>query len=275
MKEFAWEVALHWTGVGFYILATVLFANAVIFDRPRRLRWGMASLALGLVPHGAAIVMRWIASGHGPYMLKYEVLSSNTWIALALLLVFVVRRPDWGALGLVVLPVSILMIAFGLFSNPEIRDLPPTLRSIWLVFHISFAKLSAAAFLLSVASGAILLLKRRGRHGEWLEKVPGEAALDAYTVRFIGFGFMFWTITIVAGAIWANESWGRYWGWDVIETWSLITWLTYGTFLHVRLFFKLRPAATAWWAICCMLVFLLTILILPFLMPSLHSAYFQ
>ena len=275
MKEFAWEVALHWSGVGFYMLATVLFANAVIFDRPKRLRWGMTALAIGLVPHGAAIVMRWIASGHGPYMLKYEVLSSNTWIALVLLLAFLFRRPAWAALALVVLPVSILMVAFGLFSNPEIRDLPPTLRSIWLVFHIGFAKLSAAAFLLSVASALILLQKRRGRRGAWLDKVPGEAALDAYTVRFVGFGFMFWTITIAAGAIWANESWGRYWGWDVIETWSLITWLVYGTFLHVRLFFKLRPAATAWWSIGCMLVFVLTILILPFLMPSLHSAYFQ
>ena len=275
MKEFGWEVALHWTGVGLYITATVLFANAVIFGHPKRQRWALVALAAGLVPHGVAIILRWAASGHGPYMLKYEVLSSNTWIALALLLAFLARRPAWGALALVVLPVSIVMIAFGLFSNPEIRDLPPTLRSVWLVFHISFAKLSAAAFLLSVASGAILLLKRRGRHGAWLDKAPGEAALDAYTVRFVGFGFMFWTITVAAGAIWANESWGRYWGWDLIETWSLITWLVYGTFLHVRLFFKPGPAATAWWSIGCMALFLLTILILPFLMPSLHSAYFQ
>lgn len=275
MKEFAWEVSLHWTGVAFYILATALLANAVIFEHPKRLRWGIAAVAAGLVPHGAAILMRWIASGHGPYMLKYEVLSSNTWIALVLLVGFLLRRPTWGALALVVMPVSILMIAFGLFSNPEIRELPPTLRSVWLVFHISFAKLSAAAFLISVASGAVLLMKQRGRHGVWLDKAPDEAALDALTVRLIGFGFMFWTVTVVAGAIWANQSWGRYWGWDVIETWSLITWLVYGTFLHARLFFKLKPATTAWWAIGCMAVFLLTILILPFLMPSLHSAYFQ
>ena len=275
MKELAWEVALHWTGVGLYILATILFANAVIFDHPRRLRGAMAAAGVGLLPHGAAIILRWIASGHGPYMLKYEVLSSNTWVAIALLLAFLLRRRTWGALALVVMPVSILMIAFGLFSNPEIRDLPPTLRSVWLVFHISFAKLSAAAFLLSVASAAVLLLKRRGRHGRWLDQAPDEAALDAYTVRFVGFGFLFWTITVVAGAIWADQSWGRYWGWDLIETWSLITWLCYGTFLHVRFFFKPGPVKTAWAAIGSMLVFLLTILILPFLMPSLHSAYFQ
>jgi cytochrome c-type biogenesis protein CcsB len=252
-----------------------MFANAVIFDHPQRSKWAMAAAAVGLVPHGIAIVLRWVAAGHGPYMLKYEVLSSNTWIAVAVLLIFLLRRPAWNALALVVMPVGILMVGIGVFSNPEMRDLPPTLRSIWLVVHISFAKLSAAAFLLSVASSVILLLKGRGHHGAWLDKTPEEAALDAYTVRFIGFGFIFWTVTIIAGAIWANESWGRYWGWDVIETWSLVTWLCYGTFLHVRLFFKVKGSGAAWWAIGCFAVFILTLLILPFLMPSLHSAYFQ
>lgn len=275
MTPFSTEVVLLWTAVGIYIAAAVLFANAVIFDHSHRTRWAIVLTAAGLVPHAAAIILRWLEVGHGPYMLKYEVLSSNTWIAIAVLVVFLLRRPDWSVLALVVVPVSILLIAFGLFSNPQMRELPPTLRSVWLVFHISFAKVSGAAFLLSVASGAVLLLKDRPRHWPWLDRVPGEAALDAYTVRFVGFGFLFWTITVAAGAIWANESWGRYWGWDVIETWSLITWLVYGTFLHVRLFFKLRPRATAWWAIGCMAVFVLTILILPFLMPSLHSTYFQ
>lgn len=275
MSTFALEVTLHWAAVGLYIIGAALFANAVIFDRPLRQKWALWATAVGLVPHGTAIVLRWIASGHGPYMLKYEVLSSNTWIALALLCAFLLRRPKWGALALVVLPLSILMIAFGLFANPEIQQLPPTLRSIWLVFHITFAKLSAAAFLMSVGSSVVLLIKGRGRHGGWLEKVPDAAALDAYTVRFIGFGFLFWTVTIIAGSIWAHQSWGRYWGWDVIETWSLIAWLSYGTFLHVRLFYKIRGAGVAWWAIGCFLVFILTIIILPFLMPSLHAAYFQ
>ena len=167
------------------------------------------------------------------------------------------------------------MVAIGLFSNPQIRELPPTLRSIWLVFHIGFAKLSAAAFLLSLAAAVLVLLKRRAKPAPWLERVPAVEALDAFTVRCVGFGFIFWTVTIAAGAIWANQSWGRYWGWDVIETWSLITWLAYGTFLHARRFFRLKPAATAWAVVFCFAVFVLTLLILPFLLPSLHSAYFQ
>jgi ABC-type transport system involved in cytochrome c biogenesis permease subunit len=91
----------------------------------------------------------------------------------------------------------------------------------------------------------------------------------------VGFGFLFWTVTIAAGAIWANQSWGRYWGWDAIETWSLISWLAYGIFLHARMFFRLGPVGTAWASVSAFVVFILALLILPFVMPSLHSAYFQ
>jgi cytochrome c-type biogenesis protein CcsB len=275
VSTFAVEVALHWVGVGLYIVATALVANAVIFGHAHRARWGVLAAAAGLLPHGAALVVRWISAGHGPYMLRYEVLSSNAWIAVCALVLFLWRRPAWAALALVVLPAGILAVAVGLFSNSEIRQIPPTLRSMWLVFHISCAKLAAAGFLLALAAAVLQLLRARGAKHAWLERVPATDVLDAYTVRFVGFGFVFWTVAIAAGAIWANQSWGRYWGWDPIETWSLIAWLAYGSFLHARRFFRLKPIPTAWSSVAAFAIFILTLLILPFLIPSMHSAYFQ
>jgi len=275
VSELAWEVSLHWVAVAFYMASAFLFGNAVIFGRPGRARWATTAGALGLVPHSAAIVLRWVTVGHGPYMLKFEVLSAYAWVAIVGLLLFVWRRPAWGALALVVLPVAILTLAFGVFSEPRARELPPTLRSVWLVFHIVFADLSAAAFLLSVGTSVLLLLKWDPRPGSWLARLPPREAMDAYTVRFIGFGFVFWTVTIAAGAIWADQSWGRYWGWDPIETWSFVSWVTYGAFLHVRRFFNLAARATAWAAIASFAVFILALIILPFLIPSLHSSYLQ
>lgn len=269
------EIALHWVGVGLYIAAAVALVFSVVFGKPRALRWALLLGAVGLLPHGAAIVVRWIAVGHGPYMLKYEVLSSNAWVAIAVLLVVLARRPEWAALGVVALPVAILSVAFGLFSSPEMRELPPTLRSIWLVFHIIFAKISAASFLVSLGAAVMLLLKQRPAGPAWLARVPSPAALDAVVVRSIGFGVIFWTVTIAAGAIWGNQSWGRYWGWDPIETWSLVSWIAYGSFLHARFFFKLGPRATAWLSIACFAVFILALLILPFFITSLHSSYFS
>jgi ABC-type transport system involved in cytochrome c biogenesis permease subunit len=207
--------------------------------------------------------------------MKYEVLSSNAWIAMVMLLLFLWRKPNWSAIALVALPVVILMMGIGLFTNPEARNLPPTLRSIWLIFHILFNKLAVGAFILSLASAVVLLRKLNGARGKWLDRLPGPDVLEARTVRFVGFGFVFWTTTIGMGAIWANQSWGRYWGWDPIESWSLVTWLAYAILLHARLFFKLNARATAWATIACFILSVLTVLVFPFIFPSMHSAYFQ
>jgi len=275
MNPFASEALLHWIAVALYIGGTVGFAYAVIFARPEKVRVALWLTGAGLFVHTAGLVLRYFHVGHGPYMLKYEVLSSNAWIAISMLLLFVWRRPNWAAIALVALPASILMMGFGLFTNPEARSLPPTLRSLWLIFHVLFNKLAVGAFILSLAAAIALLRKSNGASGRWLDRLPGPDALEAYTVRFVGFGFVFWTTTIGAGAIWANQSWGRYWGWDPIETWSLVTWLAYATLLHARLFFRLKKRAVAWGTVGCFVLSVLTVLIFPFVFPSMHSAYFQ
>ncbi len=275
MSHFALETSLHWAAVALYIAATAGFAHALIFSHPERVRLASWIALGGLAPHTLALAVRYFAVGHGPYMLKYEVLSSNAWIAIAMLLLFLWKRPAWATLALVVLPLAILMVGFGLFTNPESRSLPPSLRSMWLVFHVLFNKLAVGAFLLSLGAAVILLRKRAGATGRLLDRLPGPEVIEAYTVRFVGFGFVFWTTTIGAGAIWANQSWGRYWGWDPIETWSLVTWLAYAVLLHARLFFRLKAPVTAWGTIACFVLSVLTILIFPFVFPSRHSAYFQ
>lgn len=275
MSPFAIETSLHWMAVGAYIVATVLFAHALIFRYPERVTWALWTCLAGLAPHSAALALRWATVGHGPYMMKHEVLSSNAWVAVVLLLAICWRRREWSPLALVVLPAGILMIGFGLFTHPEARDLPPTLRSIWLVFHILFTKLAVGSFLLSFAAAVLLLQKLAGRQSAFLQRVPDVDLLEAYMTRFVGFGFIFWSTTIVAGAIWANQSWGRYWGWDPIETWALVTWLCYGTLLHLGHFFRPGARIMAWLTVACFGVSLLTAFVFPFLIPSIHSAYFQ
>jgi cytochrome c-type biogenesis protein CcsB len=275
VTPFAVEALLHWTGVAFYIAAVVLYAHALIFAHPERVRWGTWAAAAGLLPHTAALVVRYAVVGHGPYMLKYEVLSSNAWIAIAMLLLFTWRKPSWAPVALLALPAAILMMGIGLFTTPEARSLPPTLRSVWLVFHVLFNKLAVGAFLLSAASAVVLLRKLNGTSSRLLDRLPAADVVEAYTVRFVGFGFVFWTTTIGMGAIWANQSWGRYWGWDPIESWALVTWLCYAVLLHARVFFRLKPRPTAWGTVACFAISVLTVLVFPFVFPSMHSAYFQ
>lgn len=275
MSPFAWEVTWHWCAVALYIGGTMSFAYALLFQHPQKVPAARWLVAAGLVLHAVGLILRYQHVGHGPYMMKYEVLSSNAWITIAMLLMFVWRKPQWGAVAFVALPAAILMVGFGLFTNPEAHHLPMSLRSMWLVFHVLFNKLAVGAFVLSAASGVVLLRKLNGATSRWLNRLPSPEVLEAHTLRFIGFGFIFWTTTIGAGAIWANHSWGRYWGWDPIESWSLVTWLAYAILLHVRLFFRLSPRGVAWGTLSCFGLSVLTVLIFPFVFPSMHSAYFQ
>lgn len=275
MNPFIVEMVLHIGAVAVFLAATALFASAALFDKPARARIALWVTAFGLLPHGAALIVRWIAVGHGPYILKYEVLSSNAWIVIVMMLLFLWRRPAWASLALLTLPVAILMIGFGLCSSPEARALPPTLRSLWLAFHVLFNYLAVGTFVLSFSAAICLLRKLKGATGRCLDRLPETQVLAAQTVYFVGLGLFLWGMMLVTGAVWANKAWGRYWGWDPMEIWSLATWLGYGALIHAHLFFRLKPAAIAWATIGCFVVSVLTVFILPFMIPTLHSAYFQ
>ncbi len=274
MPTLQWEVLLHWAAVLLYVVAGVLFSVATIFEW-KKLHWvGAVFAILGLVPHSIAIIIRWVVSGHGPYMLRYEVLSSNAWVFIVMYLLASLRWPKLRFAGMIVLPYAFLTMAYGLFSNPEVRKLPPSLRSIWLVLHVTFYKLSVGAILMSLACAVFfLVIDRRGRRG-FLDRLPAQDSLDIFGYRFATFGFTFWTVGVLSGSIWANQSWGRYWNWDPIETWSFITWLFYGLYLHTRFFLGWKGRRAAWFLIGCFALSFVTAFVIPFVAPTIHESYF-
>jgi len=275
ISTFTYQVILHWIAVGFYVISSAFFAYSISFQKEKALKPAMIMALLGLIPHAIAIIIRWDIAGHGPYMTKYEVLSADAWITVLLFTVAAWKIPKIRPAGVIVMALSFLMMAFGLFTNPEIRRLPPSLKGMWLIIHVTFNKIAAGSIIIALGTSVLYLLKESRQEREFYRKLPPLDVLDAYSYKFVGFSFIFWTITIAAGAIWANEVWGRYWGWDPIETWSLITWLLYGVYLHLRNFFKWHGRRAAWLMVVCFVFSVLTIFIIPFVMESLHSEYFR
>lgn len=275
MSPYKAEVLLHWAGVILYSASAVAYSLHLFFGRERAQRWAAALAAVGLLPHAAGLLTRWVESGHGPYMARYEVLSSNAWVAVALFLLASWRLPRLRAAGAVVMPVCFLGMTAGLFTDPGLRTLPPSLRSVWLVLHILFAKLGAGGILLSFGAGALLLLRERRPQAAFVSRLPSSEVLDEYSRRFAGFGFLFWSVMIAAGAIWANDSWGRYWAWDPIEVWSLVTWLSFGAYLHLRRFHGWKGSRAAWLVAACFLLSMATLSVVPLLTRSLHGEYFK
>ncbi len=267
-------VAMSWAAAGCYALGTLANVHGVLFRSEWSERWSYRAVWLGMVVHALAILFWWRAVGHGPYMAPSEVLSSDAWVALATYFVFLPFFPRIRPASIVVFPLAMLMLALGVFFNPGVRSLPPTFASVWLVFHVSFYKVALGTLLIALAFSIFFLVKERSG-AAWLARLPDLERLDLHAYRFAGFGFVFWGIAMLAGSIWAYNSWGRYWGWDPVETWSLITWLCFGIYLHLRRFFRWRGRRAAWFLIFCFVMSLMSLFVTSHMGSSIHAEYFR
>ena len=139
--------------------------------------------------------------------------------------------------------------AITLLYRPS-APLAPALKSTWLVIHVSAAIISGGVFLLANAiAGAYLILDRYEQKGVrpiWAQKLPTLEVLDNLSYRLVALVFPIWTFAVIAGAIWAESAWGRYWGWDPKETWAFITWVAYAAYLHARVTVGWRGRKAAW-----------------------------
>ena len=118
--------------------------------------------------------------------------------------------------------------------------------------------------------------RERSQGGVWTErlsKLPDQDVVEDLFARFVLAGFLLWGIMIATGAIWANESWGRYWSWDPIETWSLIVWIIYAVFLHLRFTLRWKGQKLAWFAIISMPIALFCLVGIPTVYNTIHAGY--
>lgn len=268
------DTGLHWVAVSIYVLATIANTYGIIFEKYRFEKASYFIAAAGLIMHGIAIVYRWWAIGHGPYIARYEVLSSIAWITLFIFFISIRIFPKLLPASIIVFPSVFLLVALSLFQNPEVKKLPPTLKSIWLVLHVIFYKIAFGTLVIALSFSFFYIFKKKGR-GKWLQRLPAIEDIDVYAYRFAGFGFVFWAIAMLAGSIWAYQSWGRFWAWDPVETWSLITWLLFGIYLHLRRFFVWKGVRAAYLFMLCFLSSVVSYFFISLIESSVHSAYFK
>lgn len=218
----------------------------------------MSVTVLGLAFHLAAAVLRGIAAGRVPWANMYEFTMIGTLVAVGTF-VALTRWRDVRFLGSIVLGLAVLALglAIAVFYLPA-DPVQPVLDSYWLVIHVSIATISSGLFTVSFAASALQLLKDSRDSGSvrvggprWrsLDALPPARDLEALSFRITAVGFVLWTFTIMAGAVWAEHSWGRYWGWDPKETWSFVVWVIYAAYLHARTTAGWSGRRAAWFVI--------------------------
>jgi cytochrome c-type biogenesis protein CcsB len=217
-------------------------------ERVARVATAMMVLAFLLLLVG--VVARGIANGHVPWGNMYEF-SITCALAFTGAYLIAIRKHDLRWLGLFISISALLTLGTAVtLLYRDSAPLVPALNSPWLVIHVIAAIISGGVFLLSnVIAGAFLYLdsmEKRGGRKPWAKRLPSLETLDQLSYRLVAFVFPLWTFSVIAGAIWAESAWGRYWGWDPKETWAFITWVAYAAYLHARVTIGWRGRRAAW-----------------------------
>jgi len=221
------------------------------FSRTERVgRLASAFVVLGFLLLTAAVIFRGISAHRVPWGNMYEFSITGAF-AFSGAYLFALKKYKLRWLGL---PVSLAVLltlgtAITLLYRPS-APLVPALKSTWLVIHVSAAIISGGVFLLAnCVAAAYLILDRyeqKGIRPVWAQRLPSLEVLDNLSYRLVALVFPLWTFAVIAGAIWAESAWGRYWGWDPKETWAFITWVAYAAYLHARVTVGWRGRKAAW-----------------------------
>jgi cytochrome c-type biogenesis protein CcsB len=257
----------------------------VVADTPRRPvdeRIGRAGLALvyvGTAMLFACIVLRGLATSRVPWGNMYEFINLTCFCGLVAAAI-VLRRPNHRALwAFVLLPVLILLAVSGKWLYSNAAPVMPALQSYWLPIHVSVVSLGSGVFLVAGVASMLFLVKmspladagRDGRLAAVVSRLPDAQTLDRIAYRATIFGFPIFGFGVIFGAIWAEEAWGRYWGWDPKETVAFIAWVVYAAYLHARSTAGWRDRKAAWINVVGFVAMVFNLFFINLVVTGLHS----
>ena len=257
--------ALFFAALIVYAAAVVLQFVGTAFKKDKLLRASWLVFLAAFALHSVFLVARGIAAKRLPLSNQFEFANAFAWgVALMLILVRTRMKAEW--LCVAGMPAALLVMTYAALQPMEIHDLMPALRSAWFGVHIGSAVISYSAFVIAGVSGLRwLMTAKKGGSPHALDQ------MDYLSYRMIALGFLFLTVVILSGAIWAEQAWSSFWTWDPKEVWALITWIIYAVYLHLRLRSRRRGAFTAWYAVISVPVVLFTFAGVNTLMHGLHT----
>lgn len=263
-----WESRALWSALIAYVLGgSFAVGSAVLGKKAERLVFAL--IVIGLAAHTASLGLRWVRLGHGPFVTLFEILSSNIWSLLLIYAIAYWRVRAVRPTAAIVMPVLFVMMGWLLTASPQAGHLPATYHTIWLYVHVGLGKVFLGAALIAVGLSGVILLREAG----WarIPALPANDRVDELSYRFLALGLVFESLMLIAGAIWAQDAWGRYWAWDPLETWAFITWLSLAFAMHLRFTLKPSPRTGALMALAVFVLAFLTFFGVPFVSTAPHK----
>ena len=264
------------------VLAEHLADSSMRYTGTRRpaARAAVAVMVLAFALHAGAVVARAVAAGRVPWGNMYEFSTTGALVVAGVYLGALVFR-DLRFVGTLVSGLVVIMLTAATIGFPTpVGPLVPALQSWWLVIHVSIAVAASGIFTITFALSVLQLLQARREQAiltgqapgmAFLGMVPSAQTLENLSFRLNAVGFAFWTFTLAAGAIWAEQSWGRYWGWDVKEVWTFVIWVVYAAYMHARATRGWTGTRSAWLSIVGYLCVIFNFTVVNTVFTGLHS----
>lgn len=238
-------------------------------------RVAYALTVLGWMLHVVGTILRGIAAERVPWANMFEFSLTASAIIVGVF-IFVQLWLDLKFLGAYITGFGLITLGVGTVNfYVAVVPLPPALQSYWLVIHVFVATLGTAFFAIGGGLSIIQLVQARREAGKlgsvkFLETVPDAEKLETLAYRVVVVGFVFWTFTLIAGSIWAEHAWGRYWGWDTKEVWTFIIWTIFAGYIHARATRGWRGSRSAWLAIIGFVAVMFNFTIVNLFFKGLH-----
>lgn len=247
------ESVLLWSTMGALFASFAFYLVGFVFGRGSSVTNGWRSVIAAATLNTGTFIIRWISSGHPPVQEQYELALFAVLLILWLFIVAGFTRESMIPVGLVIAPASLFILGLSYLSGTRLAPLGAPYKSVWMWIHVGFAWIAFAGFVVGTGLAVSYLLKEKfaasGKRNAFLDRLPDLDIIDDLSLRFIAFGFIGEAFMIVSGAVWAIDLWGSFWSWDPVETWSLICWLVYGLYLHLRITRGWRGRRAAWLAV--------------------------
>jgi cytochrome c-type biogenesis protein CcsB len=243
-------------------------------------RVAMALTVIAFILQFAATILRGVAASRVPWSNMYEFALTGTLVIVSVFLIVNIKA-DLRFLGAFI--TGLVLLLLGLSATRyyvEIVPLPPALQSYWLVIHVFVATLATGFFAMGFALSIVQLMQHSREKAlaegtpnkmAFLKRLPSAEQLENYSYRLIIIGFVMWTFTLIAGAIWAEKAWGRYWGWDTKEVWTFIIWTLYAGYIHARSTRGWRGTRSAWLSIAGFSAVIFNFTVVNVFFKGLHS----
>ncbi|WP_455202181.1 cytochrome c biogenesis protein CcsA [Kaarinaea lacus] len=279
MNNVVAEIPWLWSGLGAYFVATLIaiwgvvprFAGMPVIKSKRHEYIVLAFLVLGVALLAIAISARWVRIGHGPWISLFELLMSQLWSLGLIFILLYWRLPGLRPSAVIVLPVMWILGSWVLTLEPSASHFPATYYNSWKWVHVGLGKVFLALLLAGVGLAGVLMLRQTERGKVWFKSMPSDVIVDRLAWRFMMLALVFDSLMLIAGAVWAQDAWGRYWAWDPLETSAFLTWLFLAIGLHLRLSYRVPPVLSGLMIIGIFVMAFATYFGTPYISPAAHK----